>query len=244
MRQEGLARCSRPLSEPQRAGAARLIVSQLGPGFVRGDRFLTEGELCEGADLVVAGQAATRLLGGTRPSEALATWRLGRDANLFISGEPSVAYDGATHLSRGCVTLAEGASLAWLDAIVAHGRFARVTTALRVYFDGRLAIHDVLALTPERLGEALGTAHYVRAGIAPERSLALVAVADEAATRACAGGSLRIGVGSPAAGGVVMRARGRQVRDVRAALFEILHELRRFDRPAHTAVRSPDVPFG
>jgi hypothetical protein len=169
LRQEGLARCSRPLPDSSRSGATRLVVSQLGPGFVRGDRFTTDGELGPGGQLTVAAQAAARVLGEGAASEALTTWRLGAGARLFMAGEPTMLYAGATNRSYSTVTLGAGASLAWIDAIAPYGAFERATTQLRVFYGDRLAVHDRLVLTPARLPAALGSAYYLRDGLSPER---------------------------------------------------------------------------
>ncbi len=229
LRQEGLARCSRPLPEPGAPHAARLVVSQLGPGFVRGDRFTTDGELGPGAQLTIAAQAAARALGAGACSETRTTWRLGAGARLFVAGEPTMLYPGATHRSCSTVTLGLGASLAWLDAIAPYGDFARASMRLRVFFGERLAIHDCLELTPARLAATLGSAYYVRAGISPERQAELIDAADALAGRACGERAIRIGVGNPAAGGIALRAVGDRVRDVREALFDVLTALHRID---------------
>jgi hypothetical protein len=127
------------------------------------------------------------------------------------------------------VTLGPGASLAWLDAIAPYGDFARASMRLRVFFGERRAVHDRLELTPERLAASLGSAYYVRVGISPERQAELIAAADALAAHASGAEGLRIGVGSPAAGGIALRAMGDRVRDVREALFEILVALNRID---------------
>jgi urease accessory protein UreH len=231
LRQEGLARCSRPLPAPERPGAVRLVVSQLGPGFVRGDAFATDGTLHAGADLIVAAQSATRILGRGAPSEARVRYELASKASLFVAGEPAIAYDGAAHRSSARIDLADGAVLAWLDVVAPYHAFERITSVLRVYAGGRLAVHDALALTPNRLHEAIGSAFYVRAGTSPERGAELLDAAGRASKGALAGRALRIGVGTTGAGGVMLRARGSRARDVRSALFEILTELRRSDAP-------------
>jgi urease accessory protein UreH len=230
LRQEGLARCSRPLRVPADPDAVRLVVSQLGPGFVRGDRFETDVDVGDDASLVLAAQSATRILGRGLPSTFAARYRVGRNARLVLAGEPTIGYAGATHRSVVRVDLADGASFASVDAFAPHEAFARVSSSLRVEIDGRLALHDVLVLAPETIRTALGTAFYLRAGIAADDTDALVALADEAARRASASGAMRIGVGSPAAGGIALRAVGAHVRDVRDALAAIVDLVRDRDR--------------
>ena len=223
LRQEGLARCSRPLPDSSRSGATRLVVSQLGPGFVRGDRFETYGELGAAADLTVAAQSAARYLGRGAASESHASWIVGPGAMLVLLNEPAIAYEGATHRSRVDVELASGASFAAIDTISPHQSFERVTTSLHVFCGGALSIHDRLELTPRRLGgEAFGTAVYVRNGMTTFAGARLCSELDEVARHLTDGTSLRIGIGIPQGGGLVVRARGVHLRDVRAILSVLL----------------------
>jgi urease accessory protein len=234
VRYDGLMRCSRPFAEPD--GSARLVVAQLGPGFVRGDRFAITGELGDGAALHLQSQAATRSIGEGDASHVETRWELGAGASLVNAAEPTVAYPAASHRARATVTLSHGASLAWLDAIAPYGRFERFETSLRIFFGERLALHDALRLTPERLGPGVVSACFIRAGMSAARSLALLAAADAIGSRLSATGDLALGIGSPAAGGVIVRARGPRIREIRAALVAMLAELRRIDA-------AEDAPF-
>jgi len=234
LRYDGLIRCSRPFAEP--GGAARLVVAQLGPGFVRGDRFAVAGELGCGAALHLESQSATRALGEGGASHVETRWRIGDGASLVNTAEPTVAYTGASHRARATVTLARGASLAWLDAVAPYGRFERFETSLRVFFGERLALHDALRLTPDRLGAGVVSACFIRAGMSATRSAALVAAADAAGSRLAASGDIALGIGTPAVGGVIVRARGPRIREIRADLVAMLTELRRIDA-------TEDVPF-
>ncbi len=227
LRQDGLARCSRPLSDPSMPGAVRLVISQLGPGFVRGDRFETRGELGPHADLVVAAQSATRILGLGAPSVAHSTWTVAEGARLFIRGEPSIPHDGASHIAETRVELARGASLTWLDALAPHGTFGTIATSLRVFTDTKLVIHDRSTYRPANLRSAIVTGLYVRAGITADATAVLVSLADSCAAKARAG--TLIGVGSPACGGVMLRATGPSVRDALDSLVTILKTMRERD---------------
>ncbi len=233
-RYDGLMRCSRPFAETD--GSARLVVAQLGPGFVRGDRFTIAGELGRAATLHLQSQSATRALGEGDASHVETRWHLGEGATLVCTAEPTVAYAGASHRARATVTLARGASLAWLDAIAPYGRFERFETSLRVYFGETLALHDALRLTPERLGAGVVSACFIRAGMSATRSAELVAAADATGSHLAANGDVALGIGSPAAGGVIVRARGARIREIRSALVALLAELRRIDA-------TEDVPF-
>jgi urease accessory protein UreH len=224
LRQEGLSRCSRPFTEP--GGAARLVLSQLGPGFVRDDRYELDVRLAGGAELRLEAQAAGRALGSGGVSHWHARFALDRDAGLFYAGEPLIPYDGAAHAAGASVTLAPGAWLAWLDTLAPHGTFEAVASSFRAFYGDRLVIHDVMRLTPERLPEALGSAYYLRSGIDEAQTEALVAAAGALGAQLAPRFGARIGVGSAAAGGVTFRARGPQVRPVRALLATLLAAMR------------------
>gem|GEM_PF-2508973 len=233
-RYDGLMRCSRPFAEPD--GSARLVVAQLGPGFVRGDRFTIAGELGRAATLHLESQSATRAIGDGDASHVETRWHVDEGATLVCTAEPTVAYVGASHRARATITLANGASLAWLDAIAPYGRFERFETSLRVYFGDTLALHDALRLTPERLGAGVVSACFIRAGMTPRRSAELVAAADVIGSRLAANEDVALGIGSPGAGGVIVRARGTRIREIRSALVALLAELRRIDA-------TEDAPF-
>lgn len=138
VRYDGISRCSRAFAT---GTAARIVLSQLGPGVVRGDTVTTHGRLSAGAHLIVTSQAATRLLGGPRASHARASWIVGEDAILELLGEPLVANPGARYESSTTIEL-EARSLALVTDIaqVPAGSDVRLTTSVRrsevdVYYD-------------------------------------------------------------------------------------------------------------
>jgi urease accessory protein UreH len=230
LRQEGLSRCSRPFSEP--GGAARLVLSHLGPGFVRDDRYTLDVRLGCDAEVRLEAQAAGRALGAGGISRSHAHFALDCGAGLFYAGEPLIPYDGAAHAAGAIVTLAPGAWLAWLDTIAPHGNFEAVSTSFRAFYGDRPVVHDVMQLTPERLPESLGSAYYLRSGIDETQTEALFVAAGALGAELGPRFGARVGVGSAAAGGVTFRARAPHVRAVRALLATLLAAMRRIDMPA------------
>ena len=220
LRQEGLARCSRPL--PDRAGAVRLVTSQLGPGFVRGDRFVTEGFVGAEAELVVVTQAAARALGAGASSLAASTWHVADRATLRLLGEPLAAYSEARHRSTLEVALAGSATFAYLDVLVAAEAFASLETRLRVLHDGRLLVHDALSLSPAHLEEAIGTALYLCPNRSEDERTIQRERVDRAADAAFRAYGVTIGSGTARGAGIVIRSRGPSASLVRAALVDIL----------------------
>ena len=222
LRQEGLARCSRPFALP--SGGARLVTAQLGPGYVRGDRFVCAGRVGARAELAITPQAATRALGRGAESVATAQWHIGAGGTLRLLGEPLVVYAGASHRTATDVELEPGAEFVYLDVIAADAKFERIATALRVRAGERRLLHDALVLGPSRLRGAVGSAFVIRAEPA-EASTESLARADRAAREASVRYAVRIGVGRPACGGVSIRALGEHAASVQAALRDIIAQL-------------------
>ncbi len=215
LRQEGLARVSRPL---RATAGVRLVTSQLGPGYVRGDSFAVEGSVGAGATLVVTAQAAGRALGSGAASAASATWHVHEDATLHLLGEPLIAYEGARHRATLDVTLGAGATFAFIDVVAANGDVAGIDTQLRVRCEGRLIVHDALRLGPEHLRGAIGTAVFLRCGAPDAADAARLRHAECCATAP----GIRLSAGTTRAGGLVVRARGPRAGLVREALVRAI----------------------
>jgi urease accessory protein UreH len=190
VRYEGISRCSRAFAVD---GAALVVLSQLGPGVVRGDAVTTAGHVRAGAHLIVTSQAATRLMGGARRSGSHATWIVEDDATLEIIGEPLVASGAARHESTTSIHLAPGAVVVMSDiAAVPRGADVRLRTS--VTRGGRELFYDAFeagAAAPL----AVGTLAIV--GLAPGRVAALVDALDVAAEAAS---DLRLGIGALSSG--------------------------------------------
>ncbi len=138
IRYDGISRCSRAFPA---GNATQIVLSQLGPGVVRGDSVTTHGRLGPGAHLIVTSQTATRLMGGTRAARAQASWTLGEGAILELIGEPLLANPGARYESSTTIELGIR-SLALITEIaqVPAGTDVRLTTSVRrsgfeLYYD-------------------------------------------------------------------------------------------------------------
>ncbi len=220
LRQEGLARCSRPFALPN--GGARIVTMQLGPGYVRGDRFECVGSVGSRAELVVTAQSATRALGRGAESLSTTVWDVGAGGTLRLFGEPLVLYAGVQHRASLDIELQSGATLALVDVVAAREPFVRVATRLRVRSGRELIVHDAFVLTPERCPGAVGSAFFLRGDISEAETRSALAAADAAASAAQETYGVRIGIGSPARGGVSVRVLGKAAANVRASLVEIV----------------------
>lgn len=191
VRYEGISRCSRAF--PSGEGAL-VVLSQLGPGVVRGDTVTTHGRLDAGAHLIVTSQTATRLMGGPRNSHARASWTVGEGAILELIGEPLVANAGARYESTTRIQLGTR-SLALISEIaqVPAGSDVRLMTSVRrsdleLYYDSI----DAAAAAPHVIG-SFTLVGLDAATISPILS-ALDACADNARDVRCGTGELFNGV--------------------------------------------------
>jgi urease accessory protein len=167
------------LAPRHRGPSAWAYLASHGGGLVSGDRIDLDIEVGPGAVALVATQAETKVYrdGGAGGAEQHLRARVARGGVLALLPEPVSPFAGARHAARARFDLAEGASLAAVDAVVA-GRsargerwaFERHESRNEVHLGGRLVLADALLLDPAlggplagRLGrfEALGLAFAV-----------------------------------------------------------------------------------
>ncbi|HTJ26690.1 MAG TPA: urease accessory protein UreD [Candidatus Limnocylindria bacterium] len=208
IRASGLSRSSRPFRE---GAAARVVVSHLGPGMVRGDAFSVGGRVEAGAHLIVAGQMATRVLSGPQAVTTAAAWDVERGATLELLAEPTIVCAGAALVARTEVTLSEDSRVLVLE-IVRRERGAALRSTTTIRTGERLLLADTLQWDADDDEDAaIGT--LVALGFDLDFD-ALDRVAD-----ACAG--VRTGIGTLRGGGILTRIRGTSVWDTRAALLAL-----------------------
>jgi urease accessory protein UreH len=220
VRYEGISRCSRAFSH---GDAALVVVSQLGPGVVRGDTVSTSGRLHSGAHLIVTNQAATRLMGGTHGSESRATWLLDERAVLELVGEPLVANPGAHYVASTSIELQAGSCVLMSElACVPADADVRLRTCVRQF--GRELFYDAFeaaAAAPQ----AVGT--FALIGLDEARIASVVAALDRAADSL---EDVRLGVGALRSGAFA-RVLATDTWAVRTTLLELR-------KTAWTALRS------
>jgi urease accessory protein UreH len=212
VRYEGVARCSRTF---RRGDAALVMLSNLGPGIVRGDAIEIAGSVGPGAHLIVTEQAATRILGGASPSRVNAAWRVAEGATLELRPEPIVARIGGDATIATTVDCAPDATLIVRDlASVAGATRLRLQTLARIA--GRDVFYDSIVLDASAPA-AVGTFAILGAAV-DVRAFDAIAASND----------LRIGVGQLGAG-LFVRVLGSAVWPVR----ETLDALRERVRHAH-----------
>jgi len=211
LRADGLLRASRPFADGR---DARLMFGHLGPGYVRGDEFHTDGHVASGATLSVTGQQSARVLSGPDAVRAHASWIVDASASLTVIGEPILIADGGGYVARTRYSLGRDASVCALDVTRRDpgGRLDLRSTVLNA--EGEIVLIDAMRIDADSDDvAAVGTLLF--AGPRPLTSEL------DAATDASASDAVRLGVGTFVDGAVV-RALGASVRDVRAALETVL----------------------
>jgi len=214
LRYDGVMRCSRAFPHD---AAALVVMSQLGPGIVHGDRLRLRGALDEDAHLIVTAQSATRVLGGERAAVSEARWSVGAGAVLELLGEPLVPSAGACFETTTRIALERGARVLVTDAVRAcTGVDVRTRTVIEL--DGRECFYDALDVA-RAAPAAVGTLALF--GLSADEVSAAVRALDAASAVAHAGvGAYR--------DGVFVRLRAATlwpVRETLLALRDVLREV-------------------
>ena len=206
---QGLWRSSRPFRE---GIATHVVVSQLGPGMIRGDRFNTTGAVGQNAHLIVTGQMATRILPGRVPVATHAAWTVADGGTLELLNEPTIVTAGATLAAHLPLEL-EGDARAVISDIVSRTAGSTVRTAMKVERNDHIALIDVLQLDGvlDDADTVIGTLTILggRTDLA-----ALDRIAD-----ACK--DVRIGIGTFESGDTLARVAAAHVAPVREALTRL-----------------------
>jgi urease accessory protein len=212
------------LSPSPRGRCAWIISASHGGGLVAGDDVSLELDVGAGSTALLSTQAGTKIYRSRGPAAAQRLdARAGQGATLVVLPQPVSCFAGARFRQVQRFELAPGASLLWLDALVA-GRVARgerwafdeYRSRVDVAIDGRTVLADALRLVPgegppigERLAGfellatavALGPAVAEHARALHERLSAAPAERDAAVLAAA----------SPLGDGVLMRVASRTV---------------------------------
>jgi urease accessory protein UreH len=193
----GLSRASRAFAD--RDGAARVVLTTLGPGIIAGDEFATTGVVQPRSALVTTGQMATPVFAGAKPSRSRAAWTVLAHGMLCAINEPLMLEPSSRHVSQTYVD-AERSGVAVLADTVAFRGSASLSTLTVARVDGNVVLWDAMKLTQaSTAGHAIGTAIIVAA------DPALRAAIESAIQSRCAAldGAVRAGIGGTSASIVV-----------------------------------------
>lgn len=215
VRYDGVMRCSRAFHH---GAAAVIVTSQLGPGIVHGDGLTVDGTLDARAHLIVTAQAATRVLGGTRPARSDARWEVGPHATLELIGEPVVVSPGGRYESTLRIGLAGGARVLVSETVTAP-LDSQVRLRTIVARDERECLYDALDAQCAAAG-AIGTLALF--GLEPDEVRRVTALLDGLCG---ADDALRIGVGAYP-DGVLVRLLANSAWPVHERLAQLREALR------------------
>jgi urease accessory protein len=139
---------------PGNAGhAAWVYTSSFGGGLVDGDHLALDIEVRTGAAAFISTQASTKVYRSTRGASAELHARIAPDACLVLAPDPVVCFAASRYRQMQQFELAAGASLVLVDWL-SSGRhvsgerwaFEEYHSRIRVRQDGRLIVHDAVAL--------------------------------------------------------------------------------------------------
>jgi urease accessory protein len=155
----------RLLTPANHGHAAWIYTSSLGGGLVDGDQIVMDIDVGRGAAAFISTQASTKIYRSPGGTSAEMHVRVGADGLLVVAPDPVVCFSGARYRQTQTFELADRAALVTLDW-VSSGRhaagerwaFDEYHGQISVRLDGRLLVHDVLALRSDdgSLRERLG----------------------------------------------------------------------------------------
>ncbi len=155
----------RLLTPANHGHAAWIYTSSLGGGLVNGDRIAMDVDVGRGAAAFISTQASTKIYRSPAGTSAEMHARIAADGLLVVAPDPVVCFAGARYRQTQTFDLADRAALVLLDWVSSGRHAAGERWAFDEYYgqisvrlDGRLLVHDVLALRAadgslrERLG--------------------------------------------------------------------------------------------
>ena len=155
----------RLLTPANHGHAAWIYTSSFGGGLVDGDRIAMDIDVGRGAAAFISTQASTKIYRSPGGTSAGIRARVAAGGLLVVAPDPVVCFSGARYRQTQTFELEDRAALVLLDWMTS-GRhaagerwaFDEYHSQMTVRLDGRLLVHDALALRaadgtlPERLG--------------------------------------------------------------------------------------------
>jgi urease accessory protein len=133
--------------------AAWVYTATYGGGMVDGDRLSMQIRVGDGAALVLATQASTKIYRSPRGTASELHADVGRDALCVIAPDPIVCFAASRYQQEQRFALADGAALVLIDWVTSGRRaagerwaFDQYVARTQVRINGRLLMHDAVAL--------------------------------------------------------------------------------------------------
>ena len=134
-----------------------LTLIHVGGGYVDGDSYLTEVTVSESATLALTTQASTKVYKSPRFGACqTADYFLKEDSSLYVKQDPLILYKDASFTQSTHVYMTSSSTFYYTD-IVTPGwskdgqlfQYKKVTSKMKIFVDGRLAVFDHLHLNPD-----------------------------------------------------------------------------------------------
>ena len=214
--------------------AAWLYTSSYGGGLVDGDDVAVEAAVGSGAAAFLSTQSATKVYRSPRGTRAALDADVGEGGLLVVAPDAVICFAGSRYRQTQRVTVAAGGSLVLLDWVTSGRResgerwvFEEYVSRTVVHLEGRLVVHDALALRAsdgplaERFGryDVLAAAVLIGRGLADEIERLDARVRAEPVERRA---ERLVAFARLDFGGGVLRLAGRTVEDVDGALRDLL----------------------
>ena len=224
----------RLLTPKNHGHAAWIFTSSHGGGLVDGDDIALRASVGAGATAFLSTQSATKVYRSPRGTRAALDADIGDNALLVVVPDAVICFAGSRYRQTQRVNLGAGSGLVLLDWVTSGRResgerwaFDEYVSRTVVHLEGRLVVHDALALRASdgrmeaRFGQfdVLAAAVLVGRGLAEEIERLDARVCAEPVKR-CAD---RLIAAAPLGdAGCVLRIAGRTVEDVDETLRDLL----------------------
>ena len=214
--------------------AAWIYTSSHGGGLVDGDDIAMRASIGAGATAFLSTQSATKVYRSPRGTRSALEADVGDNALLVVAPDAVICFAGSRYRQTQRIRLGAGGGLVLVDWVTSGRResgerwaFDEYFSRTAVYLEGRLVIHDALALRAadgpmaDRFGscDVLAAAILVGHGLTPEIERLDARVRGEPVKR---GSDRLIAAARVGDAGCVVRIAGRTVEDVDDTLRDLL----------------------
>ena len=214
--------------------AAWIFTSSHGGGLVDGDDIALQASVGAGATAFLSTQSATKVYRSPRGTRAALDADIGDNALLVVAPDAVICFAGSRYRQTQRVNLGAGSGLVLLDWVTSGRResgerwaFDEYVSRTVVHLEGRLVVHDALALRASdgRMDARFGPFDVLAAAVLVGRGLAEEIERLDARVRAepVKRGADRLIAAAPLGdAGCVLRIAGRAVEDVDETLRDLL----------------------
>ena len=224
----------RLLTPKNHGHAAWIYTSSHGGGLVDGDDVAVQASVGTGATAFLSTQSATKVYRSPRGTRAALDADVGENGLLVVAPDAVVCFAGSRYRQTQRVTIAAGGGLVLLDQVTSGRResgerwvFDEYVSRTAVHLEGRLVVHDALALRASdgplatRFGryDVLAVAVLIGAGLKEEVERLDARVQEEPVRRRADRLVAAARVGDA---GCILRIAGRTVEDVDRTLRDFL----------------------